>query len=79
MMFGVKGFPHNTTVIMRWSATDTRIDGSPYRNHGVHLIKMRWGKVFAIDANEDSQVVAENLVLLAAHGVKEASAPPIVS
>ena len=75
----VKGFPHNTTVIMRWSATDTRIDGTPYRNHGVHLIKMRWGKVFAIDANEDSQVVAENLALLAAHGVKEASAPPIVS
>ncbi len=75
----VKGFPHNTTVIMRWSATDTRIDGTPYRNHGVHIIRMRWGKVFAIDANEDSQVVAENLILLAAHGVEEAAAPPILS
>ena len=64
---------------MRWSATDTRIDGSPYCNHGVHIIEMRWGKVFAIDANEDSQVVAENLSLLAAHGVEEATAPPITS
>lgn len=75
----VKGFPHNTTVIMRWTATDTRIDGSLYRNHGVHIIKMSWGAVWAIDANEDSQVVAENLALLAAHGVAEATAPPIVS
>lgn len=75
----VKGFPHHTTVILRWSATDTRIDGSAYRNHGVHVIEMRWGKVFSIDANEDSQVVAENLKLLAAHGVAEAAAPPIVS
>lgn len=53
----VKGFTHNTTIIMRWTATDTHIDGSPYRNHGVHLITRRWGKVLAIDANEDSQVV----------------------
>ena len=75
----VKGFPHNTTVVMRWSANDTRIDGSPYHNHGVHIINMRWGKVYAIDANEDSQVVAENLALLAAHGAAEATAPPIVS
>ncbi len=75
----VKGLPHNTTVVMRWSATDTRIDGSPYRNHGVHIIRMRWGKVFDIDANEDSQAVAQNLALLAAHGVAEATAPPIVS
>lgn len=75
----VKGFPHNTTIVMRWLATDTRIDGSPYLNHGVHIIKMRWGKVFDIDANEDSQAVADNLSLLAAHGVVEATAPPIIS
>jgi ketosteroid isomerase-like protein len=75
----VKGLPHNTTVVMRWTATDTRIDGSPYLNHGVHIIHMRWGKVDAIDANEDSQAVVENLALLAAHGVAEATAPPIVS
>jgi ketosteroid isomerase-like protein len=37
----VKGLPNNTTIIMRWSATDTRVDGSPYNNHGVHIIRMR--------------------------------------
>ncbi len=40
---------------------------------------MHWGKVIAIDANEDSQAVAENVSLLAAHGEDQATAPPIVS
>jgi hypothetical protein len=40
---------------------------------------MRWGKVVDIDANEDSQVVAEALQVFAAHGVDEALAAPITS
>ncbi len=75
----VKGLPHNTTVIIRWSAADTLPDGSPYRNHGVHIVRMRWGKIVEIDANEDSQAVAENLKMQAAYGVEEAVAPQIVS
>jgi hypothetical protein len=47
--------------------------------HGVHIVKMRWGKIVEIDANEDSQAVAEALEMRAAHGLEEASAPPIVS
>jgi len=75
----VKGWPHNTTIIIRWDATDKRADGSPYKNHGVQIVNMRWGKIVAIDANEDSQAVAENLAMHAAYGVEEASAPPITS
>src|ERR1700724_3427159 len=44
----VKGGPWNTTVIIRWSAVQDLPDGSPYNNHGVHIIRMGWGKVFAI-------------------------------
>ncbi len=40
---------------------------------------MRWGKIVDIDANEDSQLVAETMALLSAHGVAEATAEPIVS
>ena len=40
---------------------------------------MRWGKVVDIDANEDSQVVAESMKVFAAHGVQGALADPIVS
>ena len=54
-------------------------DGSPYNNHGVHIIRMRWGRVFDIDANEDSQLVAASLQIWAAHGVNEALAAPILS
>lgn len=75
----VKGFPWNTTVIVRWSGVQEMPDGSPYDNHGVHVVRMRWGKVSEIDANEDSQLVAEGLRIWAAHGVKEALAEPILS
>jgi hypothetical protein len=40
---------------------------------------MRWGKVFEIDANEDSQLVAASLQIWAAYGVNEALADPILS
>jgi len=75
----VRGLPHDTTIILRWSAKDTRVDGSPYRNFGVHILKMRWFKIIDIDAYEDSQAVAENLKLQAAYGVREATEAPIVS
>lgn len=75
----VKGLPHNTTILVRWRATDDLPDGSAYRNHGVHIIRMRWGKIVDIDANEDSQAVADSLRMRAAYGVEEAAAPPILS
>jgi ketosteroid isomerase-like protein len=75
----VKGWPHDTTVIIRWTGTQTLPNGAAYENHGVHIVRMRWGKVFEIDANEDSQLVAESLKVFAGSGIEEALAEPIVS
>lgn len=75
----VKGTPRNTTIVIRWSAVQDMPDGSLYNNHGVHIVKMKWGKIVSIDANEDSQLVAAALQVFAAHGVTEAMADPIVS
>jgi ketosteroid isomerase-like protein len=75
----VKGLPNDTTVIVRWTNTDLLPDGTHYENRGVHIVKMRWGKVVEIDANEDSQAVAEALKIRAAWGIEEAAAAPIVS
>lgn len=75
----VKGLPHDTTILMRWDATQDMPDGSAYTNHGVHVIKMRWLKVVSIDANEDSLAVERALTIFAAHGVAEADASPITS
>lgn len=75
----VKGGPWNTVVIVRWEAIGAPEDGETYKNHGVHIIQMQWGKVSSIDANEDSQAVASVLRRQAAAGIDEALAGPIVS
>lgn len=75
----VKGWPHDTTIIIRWTGAQTLPDGSPYEQHGVHIVRMRWGKAVDIDVSEDSQAVAEALKIVAAYGVEEAVAEPIVS
>lgn len=75
----VKGGPWNTRIIIRWTATSTYPDGSPYRNHGVHIVHMRWGKIHEIDANEDPQAVADVLHARATAGLNEAAAAPIES
>lgn len=75
----VKGLPNNTVIIIRWTTTQTMPDDSPYHNHGVHIIRMRWFKIVDIDANEDSQAVTESMKVFAAHGNEEALADPIIS
>lgn len=73
----VKGGPWKTVAIIRWTSTATPLDGRPYHNHGVHIVTMRWGKAVLIDANEDSQAVADLLQRQAARGTEEALAAPI--
>ena len=75
----VKGLPHDTTIIVRWSATQHLADNSPYLNRGIHVVRMRWGRVVDIDANENSQLVANTLQMQGARGEQEALAAPIVS
>lgn len=76
----VKGWPWNTTVIARWTSTCMYPDGvTRYDNHGVHIIRIRWGKAYEIDANEDSQAVEDLLRAVAANGLEEAAAAPIIS
>src|ERR1700679_2311843 len=36
----VKGMPWDTTIIVRWSATQDMPDNSPYLNRGVHIVRM---------------------------------------
>jgi ketosteroid isomerase-like protein len=75
----VKGWPWDTRIIVRWDNAETLPDGSPYRNHGVHVIRMRWFRIVEIDANEDSQAVAESMPVRAAAGLAEALAAPLES
>jgi ketosteroid isomerase-like protein len=75
----VKGFPWHTTVMVRWDAEATLVDGSAYRNHGAHFITLRWGKAASIVVYEDTQAIAAALQRQAQAGVTEAALPKIES
>jgi ketosteroid isomerase-like protein len=76
----VKGWPWNTTVFVQWDGTATLLNGdASYFNRGLHVITMRWGKIYALDEFQDSQEVARGLAAQAAAGLKEAVAEQIVS
>ncbi len=72
------GFPWNTTVVAEWTDRATPADGTPYVNSGVHVIRMRWGKVVSIHAYLDTKVLAETLDRMARNGIAEAIASPII-
>ena len=75
----VHGGPWKTTVIARWVATCTLENGEAYRNPGVHVISLRWGKAYDFDVYEDTYVVTEGLKKQAESGIAEAKAPQIQS
>jgi hypothetical protein len=76
----VKGWPWHTIVFVQSDATATLLNGDDsYFNRGLHVIIMRWAKVYALDVFEDSQEVARGLAAQAASGLTEAVAEQIVS
>lgn len=74
----VSGFPWDTTIAVEWIEKAKPVDGFPYTNEGVNIIKMRWGKVVYLHVYEDTQRVESLFKRLAAHGIAEATALPIV-
>ena len=72
------GTPWNTTVVGEWIDRATPADGEPYINRGVHVVRLRWGKITSIHAYFDTQIFGKMCERLAQKGVKEASAAPII-
>ncbi len=75
----VSGGLLRSVVVVRRDAAATLLDGSTYRNHGVHVIHLRRLRLVSLDAVEDSQAVAEALERQADAGVEEARAAPLTS
>jgi ketosteroid isomerase-like protein len=74
----VSGYPWDTTVVAEWTDRATPIDGKNYLNSGVHVIQLRWGRVVSIHAYLDTQVLIDTLHRMAANGIEEAKALPII-
>jgi ketosteroid isomerase-like protein len=75
----VHGGLRKTTVIVRWTAAATLLDGLPYSNRGIHIIQLRNRKVVSMEVEEDSQAVSRGLERQARCGLTEATAEPITS
>ena len=76
----VNGWPWNTVAAGQWIATTYSpvLDGT-WAMHGVHVVRLRWGKVTELQAYPDTEKFSAYLARLAAAGVEEAAAPPIES
>jgi ketosteroid isomerase-like protein len=73
----VGGPPWNTTAVVEWRDTAVLATGTDYVNDGVHVIRMRWGKVISLHAYLDTEVFATACRQMADAGITEASAAPI--
>lgn len=75
----VVGGLRDATVIVRWTAEATLLDGLPYHNREVHVIQLHNRKIVSIDVEEDSQAVDLGLKRQAHSGLAEALAAPITN
>ncbi len=74
----VRGWPWDTAVSIQWSDRGVGADGTPYVNEGAHWIHLRWGKATSVHAYLDTEGVTRLLQTMAAAGIEEAAAAPIV-
>jgi ketosteroid isomerase-like protein len=74
----VSGGPRNTVVMVEWTERSKLPDGGAYVNDGVHVIGLQNGKVVRTNVYLDTVKLNAVMQELAAQGVEEAAAPPIV-
>lgn len=73
----VSGWPWHTRVVVEWTDDAELADGTPYLNSGVHVVRMRWGRVVGIHAHLDTARWQEACAAMARAGISEAAAAPI--
>jgi ketosteroid isomerase-like protein len=73
----VSGTPWNTTVTVEWTDGATLANGLPYFNRGVHVVRMKWGKVTSLHAYLDTAVWIDACRSMQNDGIAEAAAAKI--
>jgi len=74
----VNGGPWNTRIAVRSVVSGDLPDGSRYENTVFQFMTLVWGRVSSVETVEDLQVLERALEAVAASGVEEARAAPIV-
>ena len=75
----ISGWPWNTVGLLSWSDRLHDREGKAYQNRGVHLIRIRWGRVVELQVYCDTEYLKGDYAALHAQGVEEAAAAPIES
>lgn len=75
----VSGAPWNTTAVVEWTDSAQLADGTCYLNTGVHIVRMRWGKIVSLHAYLDTGLWEKACRRMAGAGIAEANAAPILS
>jgi ketosteroid isomerase-like protein len=75
----VTGWPWDTWVAVSSQAHVTPAAGEPYVNPMCQIFQIRWGRVTFMREYVASHLVAEALRTMAASGVEEAAADPIMN
>ncbi|WP_125777415.1 nuclear transport factor 2 family protein [Antribacter gilvus] len=73
----VTGLPHRTVAMAEWVDHFTTPAGDTWSNRGVHVIRLRWGKITAMHIHCDPTVLDAALAEIADQGRAEAAAAPI--
>jgi len=73
----VRGWPWNTTATAEWRSTATSASGEPYVNDGVHIVRLRLGKIVSMHIYLDTEVLADACRRMADRGIVEAAAAAI--
>lgn len=74
----VSGWPWRTFIAVEWADYAMLKNGDRFRNEGVQVAEIRWGKVVGTKWYVDTQHAAETMEQLSAEGVPDATAAPIV-
>jgi ketosteroid isomerase-like protein len=74
----VAGWPWRTIVTVRWRDWGSAADGQPYANAGCEVFEIRWGRATKIDQYLDTKAIHDSLTRMAAAGIEEAAAAPIL-
>jgi ketosteroid isomerase-like protein len=72
----VAGWPWRTVAMVEW-VDRFAVNGTPGSNQGVHVFRLRWGRVVELSVYCDTDKLRGYLAAKAAGGLAEAIAPPI--
>jgi ketosteroid isomerase-like protein len=74
----VTGWPWRTLVAVRWRNRGEAADGGLYENAGCEVFEIRWGRATRIDQYLDTEAIHDGLERMAAAGIEEAAAGPML-